>query len=106
MSTWNLNNSSELCELQETKGVILCQSNQNWIRGGGTSLTEGHKLGIHGSRIPRLAKRVAVLVYMIISRSANVFYNGPRESISICTFVFHLIFLASEEALKNFPPET
>lgn len=64
-------------------------------------MIEWYKLGVHCSPIIRVTKRVAVPVRMIISRS-NLLYSCPRQSTSICTSVFHLIFLASEKVFKDF----
>lgn len=81
--------------------------NERWSsRGEGTSVTGGTGWGFMQA-ILRPTKRVPVLVYIIISRSTNLLHSCPRESTSICTFVFQLVFLASEEALKDFfPPQS
>lgn len=55
-------------------------------------------------RFIRLANRVAVLVYMSISVSANLLSPWPRESTLICIFGFQLILLASGKAFRNFFP--
>lgn len=100
MNKWNVDN---LCKLQAAinKRVILCR------------LTElGQKVeDVHAGRAQTRDslqsnsqdKGVADLVCMIISRSTDLLHFCPRNSNSICTFVFYLVFLASKKAFKD-PP--
>lgn len=83
------------------KGIILCQTNQNWTRRW-RDLHDGVVQTGDSLQPNYQAKRAAVPVYVIISRSAHLLRVCPRESTSICTFVSYLIFLASEKAFKDF----
>lgn len=101
MSKWDVDN---LCKLQAAvnKRVILCRLTKL-----GQKVKDVHDGGAQTRDLLQSnfqAKRVAVLVYMIISRSTNLLHFCPRDSNSICTFVFHLIFLASKKAFKDPPP--
>lgn len=100
MSKWNVDN---LCKLRAAinERVILCRLTEldqkvEDVHDGGAQTRDSLQSNSQ-------AKRVADLVYMIISKSPNLLHFCPRNSNSICTFVFHLIFLASKKVFKD-PP--